>query len=161
MKSEVYRNMLIVMLVTALTILSIHVSTVHAAIDSDHYEFSNTVTNLSAESFEFNRFNNYPMILNSMSSGAMTFEATVYNDSGYAADGTYVYEGMIAADPYVLPIGTAVYVEVYGAYSYMSGVYTVHDTGGAVYGNVIDIWVPWSYNEMCNFGRRYVTVTVL
>lgn len=89
------------------------------------------------------------------------FEATMYNDSGYASDGTPVYDGMVAADWSVLPPGTQVYVEFPEPYGYLSKVYCVHDQGGAVTGNVLDVWTPWSEYEMLEFGRRDVHVYIL
>jgi 3D (Asp-Asp-Asp) domain-containing protein len=41
-----------------------------------------------------------------------------------------------------------------------SGEYTVADTGGAIRGRRIDVWVP-STGEACRFGRRTVKLTVL
>ena len=89
------------------------------------------------------------------------FEATMYNDSGCASDGTPVYDGMVAADWSVLPPGTQVYVEFPEPYGYLSKVYRVHDQGGAVTGNVLDVWVPWSEDEMLQFGRRDVHVYIV
>ncbi len=63
---------------------------------------------------------------------------------------------MIAADRRVLPIGTRVRVEA-GSYS---GEYVVADTGGAVRGRKIDIWMP-NTSEAMRFGRRPVKLTVL
>ena len=65
--------------------------------------------------------------------------------------------GTIAADPRILPYGTRVYIEGAGSYS---GEYLVTDSGGAVKGRKIDVWVP-SYSEACRFGRRNVKLTVL
>ena len=44
--------------------------------------------------------------------------------------------------------------------SVYSGEYVVADTGGAVRGRKIDIWVP-SAGEAMRFGRRPVKLTVL
>lgn len=67
-----------------------------------------------------------------------------------------VAKGMIAADRTVLPLGTRVRLEA-GAYS---GEYLVTDTGGAIRGRKIDIWIP-SSGEALRFGRRKVKLTVL
>ena len=64
-----------------------------------------------------------------------------------------VRRGLIAADPRVLKLGSRVYVNA-GAWS---GNYLVSDTGGAIKGNKIDIWVP-SCSEARRFGRRTVQV---
>ncbi|MCA1557393.1 MAG: 3D domain-containing protein, partial [Acidobacteria bacterium] len=67
-----------------------------------------------------------------------------------------VRKGTIAADPRVLPFGTRVRLDA-GPYS---GEYLVTDSGSAVKGNKIDVWVP-TYQEACRFGRRNVKLTVL
>ncbi|MBA2501740.1 MAG: 3D domain-containing protein [Pyrinomonadaceae bacterium] len=89
-------------------------------------------------------------------SGAQSFTATAYCLRGRMASGAYVRKGAIAADRRVLPIGTRVRIEA-GNYS---GEYTVLDTGGAVRGRIIDVWVP-SAGEAIRFGRRKVKLTVL
>ncbi len=86
----------------------------------------------------------------------MSFTATAYSLRGRTASGRYVSRGLIAADRRVLPIGTRVRLEA-GAYS---GEYTVADTGGAVRGRKVDIWMP-STREAMRFGRRPVKLTVL
>jgi 3D (Asp-Asp-Asp) domain-containing protein len=67
-----------------------------------------------------------------------------------------VSRGLIAADHKVLPLGTRVRIDA-GSYS---GEYLVADTGGAVRGRKIDIWVP-NTGEAMKFGRRPVKLTVL
>jgi 3D (Asp-Asp-Asp) domain-containing protein len=89
-------------------------------------------------------------------SPAMTFTATAYSLRGRTASGGSVRRGIIAADRRVLPIGTRVRLEA-GSYS---GEYLVADTGGAVRGRKIDIWVPQT-SEAMRFGRRPVKLTVL
>ncbi len=86
----------------------------------------------------------------------MTFTATAYALRGRTASGGGVRRGIIAADRRVLPIGTRVRLEA-GSYS---GEYLVADTGGAVRGRKIDIWMP-SNGEALRFGRRPVKLTVL
>ncbi|MCM0649474.1 3D domain-containing protein [Clostridium swellfunianum] len=59
----------------------------------------------------------------------------------------------IAVDPRVIPLGTKLYVEGYG--------YAIaEDTGGAIKGNIIDIFLN-SNSECIKWGRRYVNVYVL
>lgn len=84
------------------------------------------------------------------------FTATAYSLRGRTATGQYVRRGIIAADRRLLPLGTRVRLKA-GAHS---GEYLVADTGGAVRGNKIDIWVP-STSEAMRFGRRRVQLTVL
>lgn len=87
---------------------------------------------------------------------AVTFTATAYSLRGRTASGSGVRRGIIAADRRVLPIGTRVRLDA-GSYS---GEYLVADTGGAVRGRKIDIWVPQT-SEAMRFGRRPVKLTVL
>ena len=84
------------------------------------------------------------------------YVATAYNLPGRTASGMRVAKGIIAADPRVLPLGTRVRLEA-GPYS---GEYIVADTGSAVKGRKIDVWVP-SYREACRFGRRNIKLSVL
>jgi 3D (Asp-Asp-Asp) domain-containing protein len=84
------------------------------------------------------------------------FTATAYSLRGRTASGRPVRRGFIAADRRVLPIGTRVRLQA-GTYS---GEYVVADTGGAVKGRKIDIWVS-STREALRFGRRPVKLTVL
>jgi 3D (Asp-Asp-Asp) domain-containing protein len=87
---------------------------------------------------------------------AVTFTATAYSLRGRTASGSLVTRGIIAADRRVLPLGTRVRLTA-GSYS---GEYVVADTGGAVRGRKIDIWVP-STGEAMRFGRRPVKLTIL
>jgi 3D (Asp-Asp-Asp) domain-containing protein len=86
----------------------------------------------------------------------VTYTATAYSLPGRTANGGAVRRGVIAADRRVLPLGTRVRLEA-GSYS---GEYVVADTGGAVHGRKIDIWVPQT-SEAMRFGRRPVRLTVL
>ncbi len=85
-----------------------------------------------------------------------SFVATAYNLRGRTASGKFVSRGLIAADRKMLPLGTRVRLDA-GKYS---GEYLVADTGGAIRGRIIDIWVP-RYHEARRFGRRKVKLTVL
>jgi 3D (Asp-Asp-Asp) domain-containing protein len=82
-----------------------------------------------------------------------SFSATAYCLNGKTAMGTGVRRGIIAADPRVLKLGSSVYLEA-GAYS---GMYKVTDTGGAIKGKKIDVWVP-NCGEARRFGRRSIQV---
>jgi len=82
------------------------------------------------------------------------FSATAYCFSGRTAMGHGVRRGLIAADPRVLKMGSRVYVNA----GQWSGTYLVSDTGGAIKGKRIDIWVP-SCGEARRFGRRTVQIT--
>lgn len=82
------------------------------------------------------------------------FRATAYCLKGRTATGGGVRRGIVAADPRVLPMGSKIQLNA-GAYS---GTYLVADTGGAIRGRILDIWVP-SCSEAGRFGRRTVYVT--
>lgn len=59
----------------------------------------------------------------------------------------------VAVDPRVIPLGTKLYVEGYG--------YAIaEDTGGAIKGNIIDIYVN-SESEAYTWGVKYVNVYIL
>lgn len=84
----------------------------------------------------------------------MTMEATAYTATGnLTASGTRARVGAVAVDPNVIPLGTRLYIEGYG-YA------TAEDTGGAIKGNIIDLYMN-SNSEVYNWGRRPVKVTIL
>ncbi len=87
---------------------------------------------------------------------AMAFRATAYCLKGKTALGGAVRRGIVAADPRILPLGSKIQINA-GAYS---GTYTVADTGGAVKGRILDIWVA-TCSEAVRFGRKSVTVSKL
>lgn len=87
---------------------------------------------------------------------ATNYVATAYSLRGRTASGRMVSRGLIAADPRVLPLGSRVRLEHPG----YSGEYLVADTGGAIRGRHIDIWIP-SSREAMRFGKRTVKLTVL
>ena len=84
------------------------------------------------------------------------FQATAYALYGRTRIGTYVRRGVIAADPRVIPLGSIVQIKTPG----YTGVYVVHDTGGKIKGNIVDVWVP-SSREARIFGRRRIKLYVL
>jgi rare lipoprotein A len=85
-----------------------------------------------------------------------TFQATAYSLRGVMRSGAYVRRGAIAADPRVLPLGSVVHLKA-GTYT---GLYTVQDTGSAIKGKRIDVWMG-SSREARSFGRQNVRLTVL
>lgn len=86
-----------------------------------------------------------------------TFSATAYSIEGRTSSGVHTRRGIVAADPRVLPIGSRIRVHEAGEYD---GEYVVHDTGPAIRGREIDIYVP-SDAAARRFGRRTVKVEVL
>jgi 3D (Asp-Asp-Asp) domain-containing protein len=86
------------------------------------------------------------------------FVATAYCKGQTTASGVRVKRGMAAADPRILPLGSIVQLE--SVPEGHEGLYTVLDTGPAVQGRHVDLYM-WSCHEALAFGRRPVTLTVL
>lgn len=118
-------------------------------------EFQNNIQNTEQKTF-INKLVNYSENNNFEFSETRAFKATAYCLRGRTASGSNVRRGIVAADRRVLPLGTRIQIEA-GSYS---GTYTVADTGGAVKGRILDIWVP-SCSEAMRFGRRTVMVSVV
>ena len=93
-----------------------------------------------------------------MPGARLAFSATAYCKGITTASGVPVQSGILAADPELLPVGTV--VDVDSLPLKYNGVYTVLDTGPAVQGREIDVYM-WSCNEALIFGRRPVHLTVL
>jgi 3D (Asp-Asp-Asp) domain-containing protein len=88
----------------------------------------------------------------------LQFQATAYCKGDTTASGVGVRTGIAAADPAILPVGSVVRLETPNPR--YSGVWTIMDTGPAVRGRSIDLYL-WSCNEALQFGRRGVRLTVL
>lgn len=88
----------------------------------------------------------------------LQFSATAYCKGTTTASGVRVRTGIAAADPALLPVGSVVNIDA-GDARY-NGVYTVMDTGPAVKGRLLDLYI-WSCHEALEFGRKRVRVTVL
>lgn len=82
-------------------------------------------------------------------------------DRGYGitASGMRAQRGVVAVDPRVIPLGTKLYIESADG-SYVYGYAVAGDTGGAIKGNKIDLFMD-SYSECMSFGRRTVNVYIL
>ena len=88
----------------------------------------------------------------------LAFSATAYCKGLETASGVAVQSGIVAADPELLPVGSVVEIDsLPGRYN---GIYTVLDTGPAVQGRQVDVYM-WSCNEALQFGRRPMHLTVL
>lgn len=76
-------------------------------------------------------------------------------DAGYGitASGIKAQRGVVAVDTSVIPFGTKLYIEGYGCA-------VAGDTGSAIKGNKIDVFVN-TYNEAMNWGVRTVNVYIL
>jgi 3D (Asp-Asp-Asp) domain-containing protein len=95
---------------------------------------------------------------------AGTFEVTAYcscplccgkDARGITASGRPVQWGVVAADWRVLPEGTRIRLA-----SFPGAVFTVLDTGSAIKGRRIDVWMP-SHRLAQLFGRRKVALDIL
>lgn len=87
----------------------------------------------------------------------MSFVATADSVRGVTAKGTVTHQGIVAADPAILPLGSVIRVSGAGAYS---GRYVVTDTGPKVVGRHIDIYMP-SRSEARLFGIKRVVVRIV
>jgi len=86
-------------------------------------------------------------------------KAYSYIIHGRTATGMGTKWGLIAVDPKIIPLGTRVYVQsLDGKPDY--GYAIAADTGGAIKGNTIDMWVP-TYAEAAQNGVRRMRVYIL
>ncbi len=88
----------------------------------------------------------------------LRFAATAYCKGTTTASGTAVKTGIAAADPELLPVGSVIQIDSLG--NRYNGIYTILDTGPAVQGRHIDIYM-WSCNEALAFGAKKVPLQVL
>ena len=90
----------------------------------------------------------------------LTMTATAYDDSyesngewgPYSAMGNRLRPGVVAVDPNVIPLGTRLYIEGYG-------MAIAEDTGGAIKGNRIDLFMDQASAKA--FGWKEVIVHIL
>ena len=80
-------------------------------------------------------------------------ESTAYSGGGVTATGTVPVRdpngiSTIAVDPRVIPLGSLVYVEGYGKA-------IAADTGGAIKGNIVDVYLNSNEEAINNWGRKY------
>ena len=98
-------------------------------------------------------------------SKVMTCNSTAYysgGDGGAAwttAVGAKVSIGTIAVDPTVIPYYTKMFIQTSNG-SRVYGMGTALDCGGAIKGNIVDLWFP-SFADCRSWGRRNVTVYIL
>ena len=113
-------------------------------VNLNEYEFSTEVPEFSGDVPEFSR--------------VIRVEATAYSAaepglSAYTATGTLCRHGVIATDPFVIPLGTRVYIPGYG--------YAVaEDTGGAIVGHKIDVAFD-TIAECYEFGRQFIDIYIV
>lgn len=88
----------------------------------------------------------------------ITAEASAYTvhcgtGTGLTSIGLVAARGIVAVDPRVIPYYTKMYIPGYG-------IAIAGDTGGAIRGNRVDLFMD-SYEEAINWGRRNVEVYIL
>jgi 3D (Asp-Asp-Asp) domain-containing protein len=88
----------------------------------------------------------------------LAFSATAYCKGDTTASGSGVHAGIAAADPELLPVGSV--VDIDSLPGHYNGIYTVLDTGPAVQGRQVDLYM-WSCNEAVEFGRQPIHLRVL
>src|SRR5262249_49172550 len=88
----------------------------------------------------------------------LAFSATAYCKGITTTSGVAVQSGVAAADPELLSVGSV--IEIDGLPPKYNRIYTVLDTGPAVHGRAVDLYM-WSCNEALTFGRRPIHVTIL
>lgn len=88
----------------------------------------------------------------------LEFTATAYCKGTTTASGVSVRTGIAASDPSILPVGSVVNISTHDVK--YNGVYTIMDTGPAVQGRTLDLYM-WSCHEALRFGRRPVELRVL
>jgi 3D (Asp-Asp-Asp) domain-containing protein len=93
-----------------------------------------------------------PVALAASGPRTITVTSTGYSIHGRTSTGIQTAPGVIAVDPSVIPLGTRLTIPGYG-----TGI--AADTGGAVHGNVIDLWFPTRQQALA-WGRRTVTITI-
>lgn len=97
-------------------------------------------------------------------SKVMEFCATAYTHTDPGCDmitatGTTVHWGTVAVDPKVIPYGTRMFI-VNADGSFVYGVATAEDCGGAIKGRRLDLYMP-TYRQCINFGRQQCQVYFL
>jgi 3D (Asp-Asp-Asp) domain-containing protein len=88
----------------------------------------------------------------------LRFTATAYCKGETTASGVSVRTGIAAADPALLPVGTVVRIDTPD--EKLDGIWTIMDTGPAVQGRVVDLYL-WSCHDALRFGRRPIQLEVL
>jgi 3D (Asp-Asp-Asp) domain-containing protein len=88
----------------------------------------------------------------------LAFSATAYCKGVTTTSGVAAQSGVAASDPELLPVGSVIQID--SPDSHYNGIYTIMDTGPAVQGRQIDVYM-WNCNEALRFGRRPIHIVVL
>ncbi len=83
----------------------------------------------------------------------VTVKANAYCLRGMTSRGVPTRVGVVAVDPRVIPYGSKIHIPGYGWA-------TALDTGGAIKGHTIDIWMP-TYDQCMQWGSRNIKITVV
>jgi len=86
--------------------------------------------------------------------------ATAYWSGSKTATGTVPKRGVVAVDPAVIPLGSRLYIVAADGSSWTYGFAMAEDTGGAIRGNKIDLFVE-NKDIGRRFGVRYAKVYIL
>lgn len=81
------------------------------------------------------------------------YNASAFCLQGKMANGQRVFYGAVAADTRILPLGTLIEVD-------NLGIFKVSDTGSAIHGNRLDIWVR-KCSDAVKFGIKHVRVRII
>lgn len=119
---------------------------------------NNNANNNNTNNNSTNNNSNNNNSSNNSSKKTLTMEATAYSGHNTTAMGIKPVRepngiSTVAVDPNVIPLGSKVYVDGYG-------LAIASDTGGAIVGNKIDLFMN-SEADCLQFGRRPVTVKII
>lgn len=95
-------------------------------------------------------------------SEVLDFQATAYYSPtawNTTYTGTEAKIGTVAVDPNFIPLGSKMYI-VSADGEYVYGYCTAEDTGGAIKGKIVDLYMN-TYDECVQFGRRDVKIYIL
>src|SRR4051812_48264724 len=87
----------------------------------------------------------------------LAFIATAYCKGATTTSGVSPRTGVAAADPDLLPVGSV--IELDASDSVYNGIYTIMDTGPAIVGREVDLYM-WNCEEAVRFGRRPIRLVV-
>lgn len=81
------------------------------------------------------------------------FQVTWYNQSGITKSGAHTEDGVtVASDPSVIPLGTRIEIEMPDGRVLKR---QAQDTGGAVHGRILDVYISASETQVRKLGRTH------
>lgn len=132
--------------------------------------YENTTTTAAVKSTQAPVALTAPTIAGKEYTKQLDIVASAYSPNNAASEyggltymGTKVRPGVIAVDPNVIPLGSKVFITGYNNPLLPAGgfVATAEDTGGAIKGDRIDIFLNGTEEQVLNFGMQNVKVYVL